>query len=458
MRSAHRSALALACSCFTACHQPQGAETVVVVTWDTVRTELLLGTERTWDTTPNLDDFFDDATVFPRMLTPRGLTGPALSSMLTGAYPHKHGVRDNRGDAPRFPTLMDRFQDAGYTTWAYSANMCQIIASGVDRTECTSPAEIDSGSRQERDVILVDRLVDDLAGLRDGQHLFLWLHLAHPHDPYELVEPWYSEFHPQSYQGDLDPGSANDVRGVTFSTLEYSEQDRDHMEAAYASQIRETDQLTARVFSELDKVGRYEDAVVVFGVDHGEELADHNRYFAHGCSPYNSVLNVVYAFRAPGVTPAGVWLESWRSPVDVAPTVVELANAFEWQEGGESRSLLSAMTSTEDADEPVFFERGVHTAGVVWHEAKYIYSGETEFDDCHPYSGSGHTYPTEQEELYDLVMDPDELSNLAGQDLALQGELRSKLCDWVLESAWVSTGQQMADNALVIMCMSDAAR
>lgn len=455
MSSTRLLALASIWSCTTACHHPQGAQTVVVITWDAARTELLLSTERPWNTTPKLDAFFDEGTVFPRMLSPRGLTGPALSSMLTGTYPNKHGVRDNLGSAPRFHTLMDRFQDAGYTTWAYSANMCQIIASGVDHTECTSPSVLEADSRQDRDIILVDRLLEELTGLREDQPLFLWLHLAHPHDPYELVEPWYSEFHPQSYEGDLDPGDSSDIRGITLSGHEYDDQDRDHFEAVYASQLRETDALTGRVLSELDRLGRYEDAVVVFGVDHGEELGDHNRYFAHGCSPYNSVLNVVYAFRAPGVVPEGLWLDSWRSTVDVASTVVELADAFEWAGSGGSSSLLPAMTSAEVSDEPVFFERGVQTAGVVWHNAKYVYSGETEFDDCHPYSGSGLTYPTEQEELYDLELDPDELSNLAGQDLALQDELRDTLCDWVTEGAWVGTGEQQADNTLVLACVTE---
>ena len=442
--------LSLAQGCTT---DEAGSGNVIIITWDAVNTRLFFGGDEGWDTIPEVESLFAESAVFPNMATTRGLTGPALASMLTGAYPRDHHARDCN-IIPDLESLPERFQRAGYRTLGFSSNQCQLIDEGVDVRTCTSAKEYDGRSRRERDAALVDDLLAELDGLRDRDRLFLWLHLTEPHTAYETVQGFYDEFHPDEYQGSLVPASEDQLYDIVVQGGPYDDEDRRHLEAAYASQLRETDGRVGTVLDRLRDLGRYDDAVVVLGFDHGEELYDHNGYFFHGCSPYNSVINVVYSFRAPGLTDLGSTHEGWVSTVDVAPTVVELAGAFPWDGVHAGRSLADTITTGQEQDVAVFFERGTETAGVIWQDNKYILSGDTSFSGCQPFQTRGGYYPTEPYELYDLLRDPDETENLVGQGKSQEEELRVRLCDWVLDGTWL-TASSDATNPLVLDCLQD---
>jgi arylsulfatase len=433
------------------CAEKVGADTVVVITWDAVSGRLFWGGEEGWDTIPRVEELYADSAVFPHTATTRGITGPALSSMLTGAYPRDHHAR-TCNVVPDLDTLPERFQRAGYRTFGFSSNQCQLIDEGVKERFCTSAREYDGSSRRERDVALERALLEHLDGLGKGDKLFLWLHLTEPHTAYETVTSWYERYHPEDYEGSLVPASDSQLDDIIVGRRDYDDADRRHLEAAYASQIRDTDARVGRVLDKLRELGRYDDAIIVQGFDHGEELYDHNAYFYHGCSPYNSVIEVVYSFKAPGLTDQGRVYEGWVSTVDVAPTVVELAGAFEWEGLQVGRSLVDTISSGQELDEPVFFERGLETAGIIWQDHKYILSGDTSFSGCQPYETEGGHYPTEPQELYDLLWDPDEQDNLAGQGASQEAELHAKLCDWVLDGVWVSEASDPT-NPLVLACL-----
>jgi arylsulfatase A-like enzyme len=433
------------------CAEKPGADNVIIITWDAVSARLFWGGDEGWDTIPEVEQLYAESAVFPHTATTRGLTGPALASMLTGAYPRDHHARTcNVG--MDLESLPERFQRHGYRTLGFSSNQCQLMDAGTDQRVCTSAREYQASSRRQRDVDLEEMLLEALDALGSRERLFLWLHLTEPHTPFEKVDGWYSEFHPEAYEGSLVAASESMLYDIVVDGGPYSEEDRRYLEAVYASQLRDTDSRVGRVLDKLRELDRYDDAVIALGFDHGEEMYDHNGYFFHGCSPYNSVINVVYSFRAPGVTDGGSMLEGWVSSVDVAPTVVELAGAFDWEGAQVGRSLVESIQSGQQLDEPVFFERGTETAGIIWKDHKYILSGDTRFSDCQPFETLGGSYPTEERELYDLLWDPDELDNLAGQGLAQQDELHARLCDWVLDGVWVS-GANDPTNPLVLLCL-----
>src|SRR5262245_62796673 len=67
---------------------------ILLISVDTLRADHLgvYGYDR--PTSPWLDSFAKEAAVFENATTPRTCTTPAVSSMLTGLYPHRHGVRE----------------------------------------------------------------------------------------------------------------------------------------------------------------------------------------------------------------------------------------------------------------------------------------------------------------------------------------------------------------------------
>jgi arylsulfatase A-like enzyme len=424
---------------------PRGdpAETVVLITMDSVNARVMLGEEWAWEVMPTLSAFHERSVLFDHVLTTRGVTQVALSSLLTGLYPKNHGVRGNEMDsddafAVRLPSLLRRFQDAGYRTYGFSANQCQLIDAYVDERACTWERELeDDLSMSNRDRRLVDELVATLSDTPEDERVFLWLHLNNPHKPWDADREALAEFHPQAYEGVLSPQSEGSLDQVTLGQTGYDTLDRAWVEATYASQLRDTDAQIERVFESLRALDRFDDAVIAVGVDHGEELAAHADYFWHGCSPYSSVLRVVYAVSSP-LLPQGWRHGDWVSSADIAPTLVDLASAFPWEGDRDGRSLASAVIDGESTQGPVYFERTPETAGMILEGHKVILSSEEGFDGCTPYNATpGVQYPSRTLELYDLDSDPGEVHDLAEVEPELAEELEREVCTWITSGSWV---------------------
>ncbi len=437
------------------------SNTVVVITIDTVRSRVLHGNGVGWDVAPTIHAFLDDAVWFEGARAPRGLTAVSLSSMLTGTYPRDHDVRNNdMGDLLSQPSLADRFGDQGYTTLGFAANQCVLLEHGFDESTCGALMnDGDTGTpknQEDLDQVANDRLLVDSFRPRvmeaaPDEKLFVWVHLNLPHSPYYEISPWFEQFHPQEYAGDIDTSSESDLYMVTLGERSYDDADRSYVEAVYASEIRETDDVVAEFLDALRAADRYEDAIVVLGADHGEELGDHDDFFFHGCSPYDSVLRVDYALRAPGRLPLGVHVQAPISVVDIAPTLTQLSGV-EWNGLEVGHSLATEILDGVDPSHEVFFERGTGTAGLVRGDIKYVLTPEGGFSDCSPYDNDPEIeYPAAIEELYDLSEDPDEAHDLATSEPTRREAMADTVCDWVRERAWVPSYRKET-NPVLIWC------
>ncbi len=432
------AALALAA---LGCAPPPGgpAPTVLIVTVDTVSERILEGNgDLAWNTAPRIHAFLEESATFPNTLSPRGLTSVALSTMLTGTYPRDHGVRDNGQDNPTRTTLLQAFHDAGYLTLGFSANQCHLLEGpGTDEAVCTaSDEDVQTSNQHLRDASLVDRFVARLGGLTPDRPVFAWVHLNEPHWSYDVVPEWYDAFHPEPYAGDLDPASADALAAVTLGERAYGAEDARHLEAIYASQVRSADGQVGRVLDALVAAGRWDDAVVAVGADHGEELAEHHRYFFHGCSPYNDVLDVVWGIRGRGGLGAGLVFDGYVSLADVAPTIADLSGALAWPDDVPGRTLAPALDGGRDDPVPVFFERSTRTAGVVSGTWKLVLSAGGPYDGCPPFNEDPAVYPGQPTELYELATDPGEAADRAAEEAATVDALEDLVCGWILEAPW----------------------
>ena len=65
--------------------------------------------------TPHIDELAKDGMKFTNAYTTSAICAPARASVMTGLYPHKHGVIDNFTDiVPGTPLLGECMRDAGY--------------------------------------------------------------------------------------------------------------------------------------------------------------------------------------------------------------------------------------------------------------------------------------------------------------------------------------------------------
>jgi arylsulfatase A-like enzyme len=75
------------------------------------------------DWTPHVDRFAQECTRYRWAYTPIGMSGPAYTSLLTGLYPHEHGLLNNGQSVPSDVWwLPEELQNLGYQTAAFMSN------------------------------------------------------------------------------------------------------------------------------------------------------------------------------------------------------------------------------------------------------------------------------------------------------------------------------------------------
>ncbi len=93
---------------------------VIILGMDSLRPDHVSGLGYGRKTTPNLDRFLAEATVFTHTFAPLARTGPAWISILTGCYPTRHGHRDDlppkEERIPPVANLAQHLKGLGYET------------------------------------------------------------------------------------------------------------------------------------------------------------------------------------------------------------------------------------------------------------------------------------------------------------------------------------------------------
>ena len=279
---------------------PARRPNVLLVSLDTTRADALACYGNKIASTPVLDTLARQGTRFSRAFSVTPLTIPAHSSLFTGLYPPRHGVRDN-GDyflGPDAVTLAERLQDAGYATAASVGAEVTThrwgFGQGFDAyfDEMGTTAE-DAGSRwkveRRGDLVVDDALSWLQPRLAKDQPWFAWVHLFDVHHPYEPPAPYDELFSDQPYLGEL----------------------------AWA------DEQVGRLVSALEAGGALDDTWIIVVADHGEGMGSHGELL-HGVLLYNATVRVPFIVRPPAGRATPAFEHFPVSLVDVMPTVLSL--------------------------------------------------------------------------------------------------------------------------------------
>ncbi len=282
--------IGFACLAVLSCDRgPDGPRNVILVTLDTTRADRLgcYGHERA--ITPVLDSLAARGVVFEQAFTSVPITLPAHSSILTGLYPTRHGVRDNGVFvlSDDFETVAERLHAHGYQTGAFVSAFVLEKSFGTAQGFTT----YDDRFYGERSALLTARRaahwLDDLDPERP---FFLWLHFYDPHVPLDAPEPY------RSLPG-LDP---------------------------YDQEVATMDAGLGIFLEALRAHGLDDRTDLLLVGDHGEGLGDHGEY-EHGLFLYDATLHVpLILVRADGRS-AGRRQTELAHIQDVAPTLLAMA-------------------------------------------------------------------------------------------------------------------------------------
>jgi arylsulfatase A-like enzyme len=341
-------------------------------------------------TAPALTAFAARGLSFDRALTPLARTTPAWISILTGLYPHSHGVRHMFPRRELRPASLDylprRLARAGYLTVLvtdYAGDFFPLFDAGFERVRVpptlTLPLvfqrEVVSRSplalallndRLGRELFpvmrylmtnsdprrLADEALDELER-GDGRPTALFVFFSTTHVPFAAPAPYYRRFASPTYGG--THRYAYDVQrlaDVTASDAALPDADVAQIRALYDGTLTAVDDAAARLLARTDAR-----STVVLLADHGENLFEpgttthHGKWFVGG----DETLRVPLAFVGPGLPARRV--PEPVSLVDVAPTIAELLRLHVPAAPADGRSLAAAGAGTL-APADVFAETG----------------------------------------------------------------------------------------------------
>src|SRR6266508_408324 len=126
--------LAAAAACRPA-FLPKSAESIVIVTIDTLRADHVGAYGSRAGATPGIDVFAREGILFENAITPAPMTLPAHTSILSGYFPFRTGVRVNGTDrvAETIPLLAPQLADHGFATAAFVSSLVLRKESGIGR-------------------------------------------------------------------------------------------------------------------------------------------------------------------------------------------------------------------------------------------------------------------------------------------------------------------------------------
>lgn len=391
--------------------------------------------------TPNLDRLAKSSACFPRGYVPTALCRPSLATMISGLYPHQHGITGNDPSvalAPQnseeyrrlrealiskvdsLPTLPKLLKSVGYRSFQ-SGKWWEghYTRGGFD--EGMTRGFPQPGGRHGDDGLKIGR-----EGL---QPIFDFMRRANDNEEPFFV--WYAPFLPHTPHNPPD-------RLLNL----YRDKVESPQVATYYAMCHWFDETVGELTGFVEGQGWAEDTLIVYVGDNGWiQDPESPRYAPRSKqSPYEGGVRQPILLSWPGQIPAGERLE-WVSSVDLLPTILSVAGVLPPAEcsGTDLMRVLEGKQSL--ATRRLYGEGFAHdVADLNTPETSLIYRWVIEdgWKLILTYDGKLGRYATSHPrkpagpQLFQLLEDPHEHINRAADDPERVARMRKALDEWWL--------------------------
>jgi arylsulfatase A-like enzyme len=441
---------------------------VILLTIDTLRADALPFHGSTRIASPNLTGLCRQGICFGQAQAPSPWTRPSITSLLTGLHPSVHATVERAIETETVlpestRTLAECMRGAGYRTagigynpfLAYSPNTRRgfqdywfyptvVQKSDGNLAVCTGKksrpflagrrlGDAEIAADEHNSTAVLTRLAEHWLERHGREKFFLWLHYYDPHNPYTPTREYGANI-PDKVAPTRDDAFAAWVIRTNSAIEEYLRAERawlrgeqtdesemvrrgllpvllQHKEtirALYESEITRVDEAVGRVLDKVKSLGIYDETLIVFTSDHGEEFGDHGR-FEHGHTLYQELLHVPLVIKPPGRVRAKR-VEQRVAIESVYATILELCSIARSSGPRVAPSLAPHWASTgpespapDPAPDPDLVANsllyGEPATAVIFGTKKYI-----------------RRTKSDKEELYDLAGDPGERESLASRE------------------------------------------
>jgi arylsulfatase len=388
-------------------HQPPERKALILISIDCLRADHVGAYGYPRPTTPNLDAFARESTLFRNAMAVSSYTLPTHASMLTGLPPSLHGAAARSRISSVVDTLPELLAAEGFRVQGLVSGPFLAptygFADGFDTYRLSS-------SRAEG---LVDQalvLLDDGAGFRQ----FLFLHLFDVHAPYSPPEEFIEHFGKRPVDVS-ELHSMIETRSPPESKFEIEQAMN-----LYDAEIAYVDRELGRFFGELRQRGLFDSSLIVVTADHGEAFYEHGAWEHgrpwqdRGPRMFEEIVHVPLLVKPPDNARGGAVIEEVVSQADVFATFLEAAGLP--GEGPWARSLLRPRADGEIGWALSEFIATPRGGGATLEVA--LRRGNLKYRAVYRASTIEQLYHASaaEEALHDLAEDPHERHNLLPAD------------------------------------------
>ena len=381
--------------------------------------------------TPNIDALAGEGMLFTNAHAQAPICAPSRASLMSGLLPHQTGIYGQVGDSrlrgainavASTSFLTEYLKDNGY----YTAGRGKLFHQGAPEGTFdeyfregdfgpkpdkrmkweSNRTHTDWGPFPAKDEDMLDLQTanwgaDWLSKSHDNP-FFLGLGMIRPHVPWYAPKKWFDLYPLEDIQ--LPPWLEKDMEDIPpagialadvpqMPTIEWAIENNEWRPIlqAYLASISFADYCIGIAVDALKASAYADNTYIILFSDHGYHLGEKSRFAK--MSLWERSTRVPLIITGPtikrGKTAAPVGL------IDLYPTILDLAGLPE-NSANAGRTLMPFLTGTGEEREPITSVYGRNNFAVIDERYRYI------------------RYENGEEELYDLLNDPNEWDNIAG--------------------------------------------
>lgn len=388
--------------------------------------------------TPHLDRLAAEGVILDHVFANTPVCCPARSVLLTGQYCHRNGMVANdlrlrEGSVSLAQTL----GGAGYRTgfvgkWHLDGGPREpgFVPSGARRQgfefwaahQC-SHRHFDNHYFRDTDQPIklgkfeaegwADLAVEFLGQTKtDARPFYLTVQWGPPHDPYKAPAHYTEAYTPEkltmraNYEAKQRVPAPKDI-------------------AEYYGMVTALDDQVGRIMAKLDELGLRENTIVLYSSDHGDMLGSQGERLKR--KPWEESIRVPGILRWPGKVQPKSRSDVFFTHVDFAPTLLGMAGI-----------AVPAAMQGRDLSGPIVTRKG-RGPDSAFFQIFGPFAGDGTARGWRGVRTATHMYARYEDRpwvLYDLVKDPFQQTNLAGQPeaAAVQAKLEARLRRWMKET------------------------